>query len=402
MIFKRKYDLVCKIIFIRGIFDVEYRFILKSPAFAAILVLLLLGCGDNGGEENSPSTSTRTRTWQMGFYYTPPRLNVPLALQNIDLFSARAEIAMIHEELPWEQLLAAESAGEIVDALLDDILNEILDNDKSGLVDYLRGKGLRIFFMADLTDGLSRGQEPPKLRELHRSITEPVVQQLYRNYLLAFVDRFQPDYIGLTAETNLVRQMAQSNVYAAVVKAANDAAMDLHNAGVTAPLLVSVQVETAWGRLDGSGSYVGIEQDFTDFPFIQVLGLSSYPYFGFEQPEDIPDNYYSRLLNGRSLPVMVCEGGWAGADVLPVTSSPQEQARYITRHAGLLDSINAHAVIQTLFTDLDLESLTEPYPDNLPLFSSLGLMQLVGDDFEAKPALTAWDELFALPGTAGR
>jgi hypothetical protein len=40
---------------------------------------------------------------------------------------------------------------------------------------------------------------------------------------------------------------------------------------------VSVQVETAWGRLAGSGpgTYVGIDDDLRDFPFIGALGSSS-------------------------------------------------------------------------------------------------------------------------------
>jgi hypothetical protein len=320
----------------------------------------------------------------MGFYYTPPRYgDVALAIENIDRFSTRAEIAMLHEELPWGQLLDGTTS-------MDDILDQ-----KQDLITYLRAKGLDIYFMADLTDGLSRSQEPPALRSLGRSITETAVQQRYRDYVLAFVVRFSPDGVGLTAETNLVRAAAPPAVYAAVVQAANAAAADLQSAGVTTPLSVSVQVETAWGVLGGEGIYAGIEQDFTDFPFIRTLGLSSYPYFGYAAPEDIPDVYYSRLLNGRSLPVFVSEGGWPGASAGAMVSSPGLQARYIARQAVLLDSVKAKALIQTLFTDIDLSSVPEPYPENLPLFTSLGLMTLDGDTFQAKPALDEWDKLYS-------
>ncbi|MEJ2039450.1 MAG: hypothetical protein P8X55_10995 [Desulfosarcinaceae bacterium] len=320
----------------------------------------------------------------MGFYYTPPRYgDVSLAIENIDLLSVRSEIATIHEELPWDLLLDGVTG-----------MDEILAG-KEDLIAYLRSKGLDLFFMADLTDGLSRGEEPPILRGLGRSITEAFVRQRYRDYVLAFVQRFDPNYIGLTAETNLVRQAADPAVYNAVVQAANAAAGDLAAAGATAPLLISVQVETAWGVLTGAGPYEGIAQDLVDFPFVQILGLSSYPYFGYSQPEDIPDNYYSRLLNGRSLPVMVCEGGWPSASFATVVSSPQLQARYITRQADLLDSVQARAVIQTLFTDIDLDSVPQPYPAILPLFTTLGLMSLEGDDFIAKPALDEWDHLYS-------
>jgi len=315
----------------------------------------------------------------MGFFYTPPRFDVATVLQTIDAFSTRSELAVIHEELPWTDLLNGVSP------------DVILDDDKVELVNYLRSKGQRLFFMADLTDGLSRAEEAPQLRQLGRSIAEPAVQLLYRDYVLAVAKKLQPEYLGLAAETNLIRQAASPAVYGGVVQAANDAAADLAAAGVTAPLLVSVQVETAWGVLAGSGPYVGVEADFADFPFLQMLGLSSYPYFAYAQPEDIPDDYYTRILNGRALPAMVAEGGWSSVAVGGIASSPELQARYITRHADLLDTVAAAAVAQTLFADIDIATVPNP-PANLPLFIAIGL---VDKDFGAKPALVAWDALFA-------
>ncbi len=368
-----------------GAIDRERRRMLKtialSPWLASPWLAALQGCGRSGGAGDQSPTPARTRSWDIGFFYTPPRLDIAAVSQTIDLFSTRSELAVIHEELPWTDLIDGVSA------------DSILDDDKVGLVNYLRSNGQRLFFMADLTDGLSRGEEAPQLRQLGRSITESEVRQYYRNYVLSVARKLQPDYIGLAAETNLIRQAADPDVYHAVVQAANDAAADLLAANVVTPLLVSVQVETAWGVLAGSGPYVGVETDFIDFPFMQIVGLSSYPYFGYAQPEDIPDDYYTRIVNGHSMPVMVCEGGWPSAGVGAIVSSPEKQARYITRHADLLDSIEAEAVAQTLFADIDIDSLTDP-PANLPLFISIGLMD---KDFGVKPALAKWDALFALP-----
>jgi len=156
--------------------------------------------------------------------------------------------------------------------------------------------------------------------------------------------------------------------------------------------MISIQVETAWGVLLGNGPYQGIDTDYADFPFAQLLGLSSYPYFSYAQPADIPVDYYSRLLTGRSIPAMVTEGGWTSASVSTVSSSPEMQRRYIERHAQLLDSVAARAVVQTLYADLDLSSFPPPIPANLPLFISIGLAD---SDLMAKPALAAWDALFA-------
>lgn len=337
----------------------------------------LAGCGGGDGA----AAAATTRGWRMGFSPNPPRPTVESVIQGIDLWSRRAELAIIHEETPWAKLLA----GQTPDA--------ILDADKVDLVRYLRSKGLQLVFMGDLTDGLARELESPQLRAAGRSLAEPAVQQLYRDYLLAVDRKLQPLFIGLVAESNLIRVAAPA-LYPAVVRTANDTAAALRAAGSTATLMASVQVETAWGRLGGNGGYVGIATDLADFPFVQVLGLSSYPYFGWTTPESLPTDYYSRLVAGRSLPVMVTEGGWTSASVGSFSSSPELQARYVARHAELLDAAKALAWLQLQFADIDLAALTIPVPSNLPLFTSIGLAD---SNFAPKPALAAWDALFARP-----
>ncbi len=144
----------------------------------------------------------------------------------------------------------------------------------------------------------------------------------------------EPVLLGLAAETNLVRAAAPPALYAAVQRAA--AADALRAAGRSVPLMSSVQVETAWGRLGGNGSFASIERDRSDFPFAQTLGLSSYPNVGFAEPEEMPLDDFSRLAAGR--PVMMVEGGWPSAAAGTMASSPAKQARWIERNAALLDA----------------------------------------------------------------
>lgn len=352
------------------------RRLLTAAALAS-----LAGCG-SGGEADPPPPpppSAATRSWALGFSPNPPRPTVQAVLQGIDLWSQRSEFAIIHEELPWTDLLA----GMTPDA--------ILDRDKVQLVAYLRGKGLQLVFMGDLNDGLDRGQDAPQLRAAGRSITEPAVQQLYRSYMQAVDRKLAPLVLGLVAESNLIRVAAPA-LYPAVRQTANDTAADLRAAGRSTLLMASVQVETAWGRLGGSGPYVGIETDFADFPFVQRLGLSSYPYFGWPTPEDLPLDYYRQLLAGRNVPALVVEGGWASAAAGSIVSSPDVQARYVTRHADLLDRVGAQAWLQLQFADFDITTVPPPVPANLPLFASIGLAD---SNFVPKPALARWDQLFA-------
>jgi hypothetical protein len=330
-----------------------------------------------GGGSPAPAPS---RGWKMGFSPLPPRFTVEAVVRGIDLWSRRADIAIIHEELPWTELLAGTSPEAII------------NRDKLDLVKYLRGKGVQqLVFMGDLNDGLAREREAPQLRAAGRSITEPAIQQLYRTYMLAVDRLLAPQVLGMVAESNLIRAAAPA-IYPAIRRTANDTAAALRAAGSRAALMASVQVETAWGRLGAGATYIGIEPDFADFPFIEVLGLSSYPYFGWSEPEQMPSDYYRRLLAGRNLPVMVVEGGWPSAAAGSVLSSPEKQARYIARQPQLLDDVRASAWLQLLFADIDLAAVAPPVPANLPLFVSLGL---ANSDFVAKPALATWDSLFA-------
>ena len=324
-----------------------------------------------------------TRTYRMGFSAIPPTTNQNTAVASLDMWGKRADAAIMHVDVQWAAMLGGTSAAAAARANALDLAN------------YYRAHNLPIVLMLDVTNGLARDKEAPELVAAGRSITEPDIQQLYRDYVVAIVDVVRPIFIGLAAETNLIRAAAPRPVYDAVVKMTNDAASDLRGRGVTTPLYVSVQVETAWGRLAGSGpgGFIGIDDDLRDFPFIGALGLSSYPYLaGFATPEDIPTDYYSRIPGKRLLPLMVVEGGWTSGSVGALQSSPQLQARYIHRQSELLDAAKATAVFQLTFTDLDLTSIPQPPGSILPLFAALGM---VDTQLRPKPALATWDSLFA-------
>ena len=182
------------------------------------------------------------------------------------------------------------------------------------------------------------------------------------------------------------------SVASTVKTMANAVAARINTAGVPTKLFVSVQVETAWGRLGGGTTYVGVAQDLTDFPVVEAIGLSSYPYLGgFAQPEDVPLNYYSRIAQDAAKPVLVVEGGWSSVTFDTLLSSRAEQARYIARQVQLLDSARATGVFQLTFYDLDLSANPPPPGSILPLFAHLGLADSV---FNPKPALAAWDDVF--------
>ena len=320
----------------------------------------------------------------MGFSSLPPRLTIPEVLRTIDEVGKHADGALMVVDVPWRALLADTSAAELV------------RRDNLPVAQLFRQRGLPIVATVELANGLDRTAEAEALVALGRSIAEPAVQRAYRDFVVAFDGIVHPEWLGLAMETNLIRAAAKPAVYGAVVTMANAAAAQLRAAGSRTQLMVSVQVETAWGRLAGAGggTFVGVQRDRADFPFVQVLGLSSYPYLGgFATPEQIPLDYYARIARGTGVPMMVVEGGWTSDAVPGLSSSPELQARYIGRQMQLADEARLLGVYQITFTDLDLSSYPVPSGSILPLFAQLGL---VDASYRAKPALAVWDSALAV------
>jgi hypothetical protein len=311
----------------------------------------------------------------MGFSAFPPRFDPALIQATVDLWARRADAGLVLQEPPWAELLAGRDPEALV---RENPLN---------VAQLFRAKGLRIVASIDPTNGLDRAREGAALEAAGRSLAEPAVRDLYRRYVGAFVSLVRPEAVTLASETNLVRALAPPSVYAGVVAAANEAAAEARLRDPALVLMVSVQVEVANGR-PGPGPGPGIAQDRADFPFVQALGLSSFPYLaGFADPEELPADYYARVGAG-ALPLYLIEGGWPSAPAF--ASSTEEQRRYIERQAVLLDAARARAWFQITFTDLD-EATFGP---GIRPFASLGL---VDASLQPKPALAAWDSAFARP-----
>jgi hypothetical protein len=312
----------------------------------------------------------------MGFAANAPRSDFPLLLQAIQKLVQHSDAAIMSNEAPWESLLAGVRPDSFV-----------LRQQKP-LADYYRGNGLQVWIYVDPANGLNRAGEANPLVAAGRSITEPAIQQLYRNYCVAVDTLIHPDVFGVALETNLIRYASSPALYAAVRQVANDAAAAVRQHDASVRLSASVQVETAWGRLPNTGAYEGVASDFVDFPFIQVLGLSSYPYFAFVVPESLPLNYYSRLVEGRATPVGITEGGWTSESFSTVVGTPDLQRRYLVRQAQLLDAARAVAVFQLAFTDIEVAPLPPAEGQGIAPFSRTGVLDTL---LAAKPALAAWD-----------
>lgn len=353
----------------------------RAAIAAVVLFSLAAGCASRG---TAPKPASASRSWRMGFSALPPRADQAVAVQAIEMWSARADAAILHEDPPWDSLLAGVRADSLA-------IRHYLS-----LVQYYRAHGLAVAFEIDATNGLNRAAEAPALVAAGRSIAEPEVRALHRRWVAAVDAVLAPDWLGLASETNLVRVAAPPQLYAALVQLAHEAAdtvaaIHAGGQGHAPTLYTSVQVETAWGRLGGNGTYGGIATDLADFPFAAVLGLSSYPYLGgFAEPESLPADWFSRIAGEAARPVMVVEGGWTSENIAGVTSTRAKQARYVRVMGSRLAAAHAIGWWPLTFADLEIGV----YGQGAAPFTRLGVVDSL---LAPKPALAPWDSLFALP-----
>jgi hypothetical protein len=315
----------------------------------------------------------------MGFQSSAPRPDITLYLESLSLWSARSDAAIISVQVPWDSLLAGEDPIAYV------------SYDYQTLVSYCRSKQFALWVYIDPENGLDRTVDADDLVAHGLSIAQTPVQQLYQRFVFVMDSLLHPDHLGLALETNLIRAAAPDSIYQGVKRAAAGAAAAVRTIDPHVPLSVSIQVEVAWGKLGNTG-FIGIAQDNQDFPFIQEVGLSSYPYIVYNTPADLPDDYYSRLT---TMPLFVSEGGWTSAPITAnnqhIQGTPAIQAAYITRQAQLLSAAHGIGWFQLTFTDLSLGAWPPADQAGLEPFAYLGL---VDTTLTPKPALQAWDTLF--------
>lgn len=325
----------------------------------------------------------------MGFQNSAPRFdNFDLFVQALKLWAEPgtvADAAIISTEVPWTELLAGQKATEYV------------VNNYKGLAEYYRQHNLELWVYIDPANGLNRGTDANALIAAGKSIAQDDIQKVYRRFVVVMDSVLKPSHLGLALETNLIRTASPATIYNGVRKAASDAAVDVKARNSKAKLSISVQADVAWGSLQGTYRYGGIKQDLIDFTFMQEMGISSYPYFGYSNPDDVPDDYYSKLADEAGIPVFVSEGGWpsqsfSSPNNTPISSDAAEQADYVRKQAEMLIRADATALLSLTFTDIDPAAIPAGVDPTIQYFIYLGV---VDKNLAPKPSFNQWKEVFS-------
>lgn len=350
------------------------------------LLAVLVGCSGDAPTVPSPGPppppSAQPRTYAMGWGLTPPKPTEESIIATAMAMSEVAEFGIIQQAVPWARLFAGATIEEMV-------------AETKGLADFLRALELQIVFLVDPLDGLNRTLEPPELVEAGRSILEPEIRALHEAYVLEAAREIRPAYYGLASEINTLAAHGDPVLYAELVDLNNTLAPQIRAIAPGAQVFVSFQVDDAWNLFPLPPPQIDHFALIKDFD-IDALGLSSYPVFVWETPDQIPDTYFSRFRDATDLPLILVEGGWSSEDVGGVQGTLEEQAAFFRRFEELLDGVEAPLWVMLIFADFDVASFGLP-PEREASLSNFAFMGIVDSELEPKPSFSVWEEILLRP-----
>jgi hypothetical protein len=316
----------------------------------------------------------------MGWAPGAPRPDEALILQVIDSMARVSDITILQQPVPWPELLAGASLDSLV-------------ADRGAVADFLRFKGLKLIFLVDPLDGLDRTKEDPGLVEAGRSILEPEIRALHTEWVRRIAQRVRPAYFGLASEVNTLAARGDPILYAEILDLINTLAPQVRQLSPASKVFVSFQVDEANGAFgDPLIDHFALIDEFD----IDALGLSSYPVFAFDTPEQIPSDYFVRFDQATLLPLLMVEGGWSSAPVPWSNGTPEQQIDFVSRYEELLDDVAADVWVMLTFTDLDIPALGLP-PDRAATLSNFAFMGILDADLARKPAYAEWERIFERP-----
>ena len=339
----------------------------------APISLTLLMCGACRAATDpvapEPEKAPGYRTYAMGFSPIAPAGEVATLRTVIDSMAAVSDIAIIQHHVPWPELFA----GVPMDSLVE---------GQGRVADHLRAMGMDVIFVVDPLDAWDRRKEDPALLAAGRSLEEPSIRAMYEEWVRGIARRVHPKWFGLASEINTLAARGDRTLYATVRGLVNDLAPQVRELSPSSSVFVSFQADEANGRFGPEPvDNLTLIDDFD----IDALGLSSYPVFFFNQPSDIPSDYFTRFAKATDLPLLFVEGGWSSADVPGSPGTPEQQVAFLDRYEELLDGIQAKVWVMLTFED---------QADAPPDFAHMGI---VDAGLRRKPAYAAWNRIFDRP-----
>lgn len=335
-----------------------------TAAAASLMVVACTGADTSPTPPPTEATTTTTTTTApqtpmstplRGFSLSPQSFEGEDFAQFFEIAAASADIvARVGDILEWE---GPSGALEVVDALAD-----------------------RYGYLALSVTGVAFTEDGTLLR--------PIDGPTFDRYVAAaraYAGERRPPYLGLGVEVDTAWRNDPEGferyveLFAAVAEAVAAVSPDTE----LFPVFQLERLSGMQGGLFGGRNDESLATwELIDlFPDAALIGFTTYPSLVFTSAEEIPDDYYRRLLDhtgGR--PIVITEMGWhAEGDFGPYSGSEEEQARFVARLPELFEDAGVIFYVWSFLYDQEAQVV----------FDSMGLFRADGSP---RPAWQAWAE----------
>ena len=345
--------------------------ITRAIATACLLLAFLSACGGSGGstdDQNGSSDPAVTRSFYMGFTPFPYDIDPATVFAVVDDVYAKigtdADMVLHHleEGIPWNAALA------------DNLLTPAAvafpySNHIKGDWDLRIGKtpDTHRKYVAITPINLARNalapwrdtsneqalQPPFDVHSANGDFNAADVKTAYLNYSLRVVEYFQPDYLAIGIEVNLLRRLTDAATWARYLELHEHVYTGLKARYPDLPVFVSITaVEMLPGYVDPPAEFAGdpaghlaAQRDALNavLAFSDYYAISLYPFLTAYFADDFPADMFDAIFALSSKPKAFAETGMIAENMtvsmIPFAGSPTRQGDYLQ---SLLAAANEH------------------------------------------------------------
>jgi hypothetical protein len=181
----------------------------------------------------------------------------------------------------------------------------------------------------------------------------------YISMLVDFVTKYRPPYVFLGNENDFYYESNTSDYahWMIAYNAAYDAIKTVSEETLVGPVF-NYEHLSGQGLLNGWNASYWEALDAHDFNKIDVIGLTLYPFFNYEDPALVPSDYLDPLVvKIGSKPIVITETGWPAenlGNLNPQWSTTEEnQVEYVSRLTALTAGKNVPVMNWLFFNGLE-------------------------------------------------
>jgi hypothetical protein len=218
--------------------------------------------------------------------------------------------------------------------------------------------------------------------ELVRPLNE-TNRQAYLDGAVQFVEENEPSYIGFGIEVNSFWMNSEEG-YGDFVELFGEVYPLVKEASPETKVFTVFQLERMKGLHGGlfGGTKNGDLSQWDlldDFPEADAVAFTTYPCLIHNEPSEMPEDYYTEILDHTTKEVLIVESGWFREGPEGWESDEGEQAEFVRALFDLTEELDPSFVIWSFLYDQEVE-----YP-----FDSMGLLDV--DESHLQP-WEAWVE----------